>query len=351
MLFGKRQDYRTITTSWAHSTKYQLALSREFWLESIFISLTFTTGAVTISGHTADAFMNLLKTARLSITDATGNRKVLDVTGPALIEQWRTLVGALDRTTAGLIGAVTPANSTQYTITWPIFFRHPVLQDPYGAATMLPLPRLSNDPVLEIEIGAATDVASTTTNVFSTKGSIVATINRRDVTVPNFPYIPSELITYEQQWNSAGGKQYFDLPAIGTVTGILIQDYKGGTARTCILGSAGTSDEVGQDWSLEYLSTVIRRVPPIMLQNENDYTVELYPATWLNQPGSYFFDFLSDYANVDAFNVGSCLDLNPLVLSGGKARLIGSSIVTTASSYSRFTIHKLFGDLRALKFV
>lgn len=351
MQFAKRPDYRVVAASWAHSTKYTLTLSREFWLESLMIGINFTTGAVTYTTPTADNMAALLKSVRLSVTDASGNRKVIDLTGSAILEYWRNVVGSLDRNTAALVGGTTPGNTTMYTLLFPIPLRHPQLQDPWGAATMLPLPRLNNDPILEIEIGAATDVAATTTNVFSTKGPLFVVLNRRDVNVSGFPYIPGELITYPNAWNSAGGKQYWEVPAIGSVTGILIQDYKGGTARTCILGSGTTSDEVGQDWSVEYLSTVIRRVPPYVIQAENDHTIDLYPATWANQSGSYFFDFITDFPGADAFNFGSVLDLNPLQLNGGKCRLIGSSLVTSASSSSNFTVHKLFGDLRQIKFV
>lgn len=359
MLFPKRPDYRVLTTAWANGTTYQLSLSREFWLESIVLLINFTSGtAASVGTWTADGLLALVKRIRLSVTDASGNRKVLDTNGPALAEYWLNTVGGLPRNTArwvstgGAAATVSMADSTAYTLALPIPIRHPQLQDPFGASTMLPLPRLSNDPILEVELGAATDVSSAAaTHVFPTKGSMVAVINRRDVLVPNLPYIPSELITYDKQWNSAGGKQDFEIPTIGTATGILIQDYKGGTARTCVLGTSTTSDEVGQDWSVEFLQSVVRRVPPAAIQAENDATNAIHPATWNNFTGSYFLDFLTDYAGGDAFNVGSALDLNSLSLNGGKARLVGSSLVTSASSFSRFTIHKLFGDLKALKFI
>jgi hypothetical protein len=347
MLFPKRSDYRVLTTAWAHGTTYQLTLSREFWLECIWLAISFTsTGAATTP--TADALLNLIKRVRLSATDATGNRKIVDSTGSALVEYWRNTNGSLGRQTASLIAA-NPASGS-FTLMVPIPFRHPQLQDPWGAATMLPLPRLSSDPVLEVEVGAATDIAATIGNICSTKGSLVAIIERRDVLAKDFPYIPSELITYDRQWSSSGGKQDWEIPALGTLTGLLIQDYAGGTARSTVLGVGATADEIGQDWSVEFLSSVIRRAPARFLLEQNDASADLYPGTWINPTGSYYMDFLTDYSGNDAFNLGSCLDLNPLALNGGKARVIASSVITTAGSFSRFTAHKLFGDLRAMKF-
>ena len=366
MLFPLRPDWRIITTSWSHSTKYQLQLSREFWLESILIGIQFTTGGANpaATALTADNWGALLKSARMSITDASGNRKVLDVTGSALLETFRNEVGSLDKSTLFFLNTTnTAASSTSFIIWFPINFRHPQIQDPVGMATMIPLPRLNNDPILEIELGSAAEVCSNAGTIIATRGNLIAVVNRRDVLTPNFPYIPSEQITYSQQWNSAGGKQSWEIPTVGTATSILIQDYKGGTSalanRVSVLGSGTTTDEVGQDWSLEYLSTVIRRVPPAAIAAQNETSQDVYaPGTptatlsfFVNQTGSYFMDFLTDYPGSDAFSFGSALDLNPLASNGGKAKLTGSSIVTTAGSFTNFTVRKLFGNLRDLKFV
>lgn len=360
MQFPRRPDYKTVATTWAHGTTYQLPISREFWLESAWIGVHFTAAAVAPTSPTAEGFANLVKNVRMSVTDATGNRKVVDMTGSAIQEYARQVIGGVDRnstllcypTSAGVFA--TPA-AQAYVLWFPIFFRDPLLEDPMGAATMLALPRLTSDPTLEITIGAAADIASNTASVITTPGRLVVALNRRDVLVPNFPTIPCELITYERAWHSAGGKQDWEIPPIGTVTRILIQDFVGGTAngglRKTVLGSGSTSDEIGQDWSLEYLSTVIRRSPPNFIMSENDVANELYPATWNNPLGSYLWDFLTDYPPAGAFSLGSCLDLNPLSLNGGKARIIGSSLVTTANSITRFTVHKMYGDLRAVKFV
>lgn len=345
MLFPKRPDFRVITPAIALGSTYQLTLSREFWLENIILKATITTSAAG-GTETADGIYNLIKRVRMSVTDATGNRKVVDCPGAALIPYWKQTVGSLDRSTSTLAPGTTGADiltTTTYSIYVPIPFRHPALQDPFGAATMLPLPRLAADPVLEIEIGSGASIGSTPPTISA--GNLTALINRRDVLTPNFPYIPSELITYEQAWASSG-KGYFEIPALGTVTGILHQDYTSTTAKGSVLTTAGTDD-----WSLEYLSTIIRRHLPEFMQVENEYSVDLYSSTWNNPSGEYLWDFISDYAGQDAFNLGSALDLNPLAINGGKARIIGSAITGGANIKSLFTVHKLFGDLRGLRFV
>ena len=342
MLFPKRPDYKVVTASGAVGGSYSLPLSREFWLENIILKISGTTGT-TMGTMTANGMWALLKRVRMSITDATGNRKVLDCPGFALNEYWRQVVGNLDRSTliyAPSTTGVTIANSTAFNLYYVIPFRHPGLQDPFGAATMLPLPRLNNDPVLEIDIGVATDVSAT----FNISGSltITALINRRDVLAKNFPYIPGELITYEKQWPS-DGKQEWEIPSIGTVTGILLSDLSDSNTRATVIQNSS-------DWSLEYLSTVIRRIQPDFMSVENDHTVNLFSATWNNPAGSFYFDLLSDYAGQDAYNMGSALDVNPLVLNGGKAKLIGGDINGGSTAKTFFTVHKLFGDLRAVTF-
>jgi hypothetical protein len=345
MLFPKRPDYKVITNAGAMGTSYSLTLSREFWLESIILKITGTTQAGALGAFTPNGFWALLKRARMSVTDATGNRKILDCPGYALQEYWRQTVGNLDRSTisyapttaAGVVVGV----STAFTMYIPIPFRNPVLQDPFGAATMLPLPRLSNDPVLEFDIAPATDISAT----FGLTGNLTisALINRRDVLAPGFPYVPGELITYAQPWSS-NGKNYWTIPPMGTITGILMSDFTSAGLRNSVLASNS------EDWSIEYLSTVIRRQNPDFIQVENDHTVEIWPATWNNPAGSLYLDFLTDYANQDAFNMGSCLDVNPLVLNGGQAKIVGSNITGTGSAATQFTVHKLFGDLRQVKF-
>lgn len=345
MLFPKRPDWKTVTTAPALGGSYSMTLSREFWLESLIVRISVTTSAAG-GTETADGIWNLLKRARMSVTDATGNRKVIDVTGAALMSYWRNVVGSLDRASAAMAPGTTGADvatTTTYVLYYPIPLRHPQLQDPFGAATMLPLPRLSVDPVLELDLCAGADIGSTPVTISA--GRIDVLLNRRDVLVPNFPYIPGELITYEKQW-AASGKGDWEIPALGTVTGILHQNYTSATAKGSVLTTAATDD-----WSLEYLSSIIRRHLPDFASVENEYTMDLYPATWNNPSGELYWDFLTDFAGMDAFNLGSALDLNPLALNGGKARIIGSGITGGANIKSMFTVHKLFGDLKSLKFV
>jgi hypothetical protein len=326
MLFPKRTDYKVASTGWAHSTNYQVPLSREFWLESIQIGFHWLSTTVTMGTELADGILGLLKRVRLSVSDASGNRKVVDTTGPALLEYQQHTIGSCDRnaprhrvgtviaTTSarGIVASPAVVTTNQYQLWYTIPFRHPQLQDPHGAATMLPLPRLSSDPVLEIETAALTDIASGSSGIFATPGKLIVKLNRRDVLSPNFPYIPTELISYDKQWNSAGGKQDWEIPAIGTVTGILIQDYNGTTSRAPVMAGSIVPVAEQEDWSLEYLSSVIRRETLASIKAENDVTNDIYSATWNNQEASYYMDFLSDYAGTDAFNLGSALDLNPL---------------------------------------
>jgi hypothetical protein len=350
MIAPKRQDYvrKVVSQNGLLGTTVQFTLSREFWLESAILSIEFSVANSAVGAATPEGLSALLKKARMSITDATGNRKNLDVTGSALIGWCRQTIGNTDRV-MGLRATSAPVLNTSYTLYYYIPFRDPVLQEPWGSATMLALPRLSNDPVIEFDLDAGTGVSATFSLNSANNATFTLLLNRRDMTAyPNFPVIPCELITYTQQWNSAGGKQWFEIPALGTVTGILCQDYLGGaisgTKASCLNTITGTSDDI----SIEYLSTVLRRITPNVCVAENDLSIDLFPSTWANLTGEYMFDFVTDYPGQDAFRLASALDLNPAALSGGKAKVIYSNVTTTSNSFTNFTVRKMFGDLRGI---
>lgn len=364
-------------------------LGRDFWLEAIGITLEADFANV---ASEVDQEFGLLKRARLSIADSGGNRKVIDCPGATLVHFWEQVGDRTDHLTLQASarnhtqGATT---CTGYTgskrLHYLIPIRHPQMADPWGAATCIPLPRLQSEPSIELEIVGPDVLAST----FALTGSIVVriTLFKRDILTPTdrpHPYIPTELITYEHTWDTTAGEQSWDIPALGKVTGIMLEDHRGTNTSPAYLnrpvqetwnlpglfGLTGASHEVSAASmvTVEYLSSVLRRAhqDEVFAANSRSrqYFAPIYPSAGAGVTlsaiqkavpylpgvhgyrGNFFLDFLTDSHGPSAFSLRSVLDMDPLARSGGRARIIygnvAAPIASAPASKTRFTVHKLY---------
>ncbi len=121
-----------------------------------------------------------------------------------------------------------------------------------------------------------------------------------------------------------------------------MRDYTSVSARGAIQVTNGEN-------RLQLLGTVIRRFDVNHLQYENDYSLNLYPATWNNFSGSYYLDFLSDKNGEVAGDLGSVLDANILQASGSRLQLL-QDITGGAGVKRKYLTHRIFGNLKDLKF-
>lgn len=339
MLFPKRQDFLP-TQNAALGGTLRFELTREFHIEAIFAVVTFTvtTGFATAN---ADALQNIINRAQVQISDGARTRNVVDVSGPALLELANQWQGGLDRNTASFVG--TSATGAK-TLVYPIWFSHPQVSDPVGSLMLLPAPRFNTNPVVSLTIATQAQMDTNVSPTFAaTAGvNVQLVVVRRQVTQPGWVTFDTELAEYSTSYPTTGNAQLYELQIPGSYTGIMLRDYTSASAR-------GSIQTTGGENRLQLLGTVIRRFQVDHLQFENDYSIRLYPATWNNFTGSYYLDFLTDKVGECSGDLGSVLDANILQASGARIQLL-QDITGGAAVVRKYVAHRVFGDLKSVKF-
>ena len=339
MLFPKRQDFTPTQSSLALGQTIRFELTREFHYEALYLVVNATVSGAMATAN-ADALQNLVQRVQVTVSDGAQNRNVIDVSGSALLELASQWIGGLDRNTASLIGNNTTGAKI---LIYPIFFVHPQLSDPVGSVLLLPAPRFNTNPVVSVLFStqAQMDTNATPTFAVSALSAYIIQI-KRQVNRPKFPTFNTELAELEQTYSTTGNSQLYELQIPGSYTGVLFRDYQSATTRGTIQVAAGEN-------RLQLLGTVLRRFRVEDLQAENDYSLNLYPATWTNFAGSYYLDFLSDKTGEVSGDLGSVLDANILQASGARLQLL-QDITGGAAVKRKYVSHRIFGNLKDLKF-
>jgi hypothetical protein len=342
MLFPKRVDFTPSQTHTIGST-VRFEITREFHIDSIYIVVKATPSAGSATNN-PDAFPNLLNRVQLTVSDGAQNRNIVDVAGVSLLELANQWIGGLDRNTAALVGA-NPSSGAK-TMVYPIFFSHPQLADPIGSVLLLPAPRFNSNPVLSLTFSTQAQMDTNATPTFAYgSGSVYLVINRRQVNRPDFPTFNTELAEIQTAYGSTGNAQLQEIQIPGSYTGILLKDYTDTTSAT----GRGSIQVANGENRLQLLGTVLRRFRVEDIQNENDYSVRLYPATWSQFAGSFYLDFLSDKNGEVAGDLGSVLDGNILQASGSRIQLL-QDITGGSNVVRKYVTHRIFGNLQKLKF-
>lgn len=339
MLFPKRQDFSAIQSGITLGQTVRFEITREFHIEAIYLVVKPTVSGAMATAN-ADALQNIINRVQVQVSDGAQNRNVVDVSGPALLELATQWIGGLDRNTAALVGT----NGTgAKTLVYPIFFAHPQLSDPIGSVLLLPAPRFNSNPVVTVLMSTQAQMDTHATPTFAISAcTMQLVVIRRQVNRPKFPTFNTELAELQVSYASTGNAQLYELQIPGSYTGILFRDYTSATAR-------GSIQTAGGENRLQLLGTVLRRFDMDHLQNENDLSVRLYPATWNNFSGSFYLDFLSDKNGEVAGDLGSVLDANILQASGSRLQLL-QDITGGAAVVRKFVTHRIFGNLKDLKF-
>jgi hypothetical protein len=339
MIFPKRQDFTPTQSSLALGQTIRFEVTREFHVECIMLVVGVTVSGVMATDN-ADSIQNIVNRVQVQVSDGARTRNVVDCSGAGLLElatQWQ---GGLDRNTASFIG--TDAASAKVLV-YPIWFAHPQLADPVGSALLLPVPRFNSNPIVSVTFSTQAQMDTHATPTFAVSAlSAYCIIIRRQVNRPNFPTFDTELAELETSYPTTGNAQLYEIQIPGSYTGLLFRDYTSATARGSIQTAAGEN-------RLQLLGTVLRRFRMEDLQYENDYSVNLYPATWNNFAGSYYLDFLTDKVGEVAGDLGSVLDSNILVASGSRVQLL-QDITGGANVKRKIVSHRIFGNLKDLKF-
>lgn len=287
----------------------------------------------------ADSIQNLLNRVQLTVSDGARTRNIVDVSGAGLLEYGKQLLPALDRNTIAAVGV---NNTAAKVITYPIWFGHPQLQDPTGSVLLLPAPRFTSNPVLNLTFSTQAQMDTNGAATFAIAAGITCRliILRRQVTMPDFPFYDTELAEIATAYATTGNSQLTELQIPGSYTGILSRCYTSVSAR-------GDTTPAGGQHVLQLLGTVIRRFQFPDLEKLNDYSADGGASPVFN--GSYYLDFLSDKAGVTSGELGSTLNANIAVASGARFQLLDDVTGGAGVQIKRVT-HRIFGDLSDLKF-
>lgn len=389
-LFAKRQDYIPPVASPTAGSSVRVELTREFAIEAIYIRTNFTLSAGTAStlpGTAGDGIAGIIKKVNLTVSDGSRTRNVVDSSGSGLIEYGRQLTGSMDKaTSSSFLASAAPAAPAivlagTYQVTTPIYFAHPQIDDPVGSITLLPAPRFSSNPILNITFASALDmscVASGGTGLSLAINWYDVVIVRRQVNIPNWSYYDTELIETSTPTYSTGNNQLYELPTPGSYTGILLRGYNStlssavavksnitlptatfstGLSTGYSYANVNTSTVEAGEVKLQMLGTVLRRFKPSHVELENDYTTGLVQNTIAQNTYSqipsniagynYYMDFLTDKNGSTTGDLGSVLDSNVLLATGNRIQLLTDVNIGAASW--KVLSHRIYGDLSPFK--
>jgi hypothetical protein len=348
MIFAKRQNYLAQKTGVTLGSTQTFDIPRDFHIDNMFLKVRYTSSA-SIATATTDGFLGLVKNIQLVINDGARTRTVVNSSGRGLIELGMHLTGNLDRNTWACKD-VTATSTSAFSQFIPIYFCPPNLSDPVSQAFLLPAPRLQTNPQLVVTMASQADLDSNATPTAAASAiTLDLIVNRREVTVPGFRTIDTDLVENTLSWPGTASNQIYQLPVPGSYLGLLMRNYTDVTSAT----GRGVMYSAGGFGSLQVVGTVMRRWQNDLIEVENDLSENspvIGGGTGAGTPfiGSYYLDFISDRVGQDASELGSVLDTNFLAGIGAKLDLY-QDITGGANVQQKLLLWKAYGDLSGLK--
>lgn len=335
-------DFITLGTSQAQSAKLTGTIKQQRRrLEGVIVQVIGPSITATLTTPSTESFGRMLKRVRVKVNDVAGSRFVADVEGVAILEEWLGLGGQLPWETLKAWGN-TGASLSAFTpvVTYPLFFRHPQLEEPAGNLTSIPLYDLREDLTVEVELGTNAEVAAAN---FTHSSTVRIRPLYRDTS--GGEYIPSEIISSDRDSLPASSQQSIEVPSNGLLTSILLQTYSTTAKQTrqALVSSSGDPDV-----SLFYGREIIRRESPSLLRDYNQLTTG-YPivasgtaVTLGLLDHGMFLDLIDDLPLIGAFSARSGLNLTGIRAGGDTCRIQVSTTNSTAPCV-RMTVRKFLG--------
>lgn len=354
MLFQQRTDLILPPTSASFGGTLKLELTREFFLEGLMIHVIVTSGGTAPTVISAnEGLAAIFSNVRLTVPTGSNTRTVVNSNSAALLQYHRQWNGGLDSFTsnfADIIGGQAEAISQVRYFTVPVWFAPPNLDDPVASAFLLPLPRFSANPVLELTLAPSANIYSANPPTVQ----IAVEAVRRFVDRPDWVTYDTELTTNEITVPSVSNANSYELPAPGAYTSMLMQSFtSGGVARRAWWSAYGSSlaNIIQNPMELRFLGTSIRRQSAYGLVVLANYSAEIFPGTNYTQgqmgDHNVFWDFLSDKVGSSAADFNSVIDTTPLIGQGARINLLYPA--ANSGDKIKLTTHRVFGDISALK--
>jgi hypothetical protein len=325
MIYRQRIETKAVTVAMGATTTLRVPQQRRR-LEGFIFSCTAATAGSGTPIYGSDHILPIVKEIRVKVNDKLGARNAVQVTGPALIA-WNLKQGvALDRFTA-LARSYQNLTSASMKLTYPVFIRHPAIEEPVGNLLGIPLDQVQDDVIIEVDIEAAASVMSSGSGPSIASGYI--TFLFRDV-ASDVVYLPTELVT--NTWSvPSTGRQTWDVPQGGFLSALLVDTYQ--TYPTARRASANGN------WEVRYGTNIAREIRGEVQISLNDvflgapFTVfSGTPATaatvqWAPQfiDESHLIDFLWEDSFGGSLSPASMLNANAIPLGGDKVQLANSN--------------------------
>lgn len=342
MLFTKRQDFLppkvgTAAASGAQTITFDV--TREFHIESMMLRVNLTAANARASEAQADGVFGFVKRVKVTVADGARTRNVVDCTGAGLIELAKMQIGTLDRNTLACIG-VNSAAARQFTI--PIFFVPPQMDDPNGSTLLLPAPRFNSNITVEVQLASQAEMDSNGTPTFNPVPTLTLVVNRRQVSILNWPSFDTEIAESSTTFASSITPADIELPVPGHYLGVLGRLYTAATTR----GDIGSTPE----YEIQQIGTSLRRIRFLDLEAENDLSSSHSQGAAATAIGGLiYFDFLSDRPGYGVGDLGSAFDSNVLSQTGARPKFRISSVTGGAGVKCNLVTHRVFGDISPLK--
>lgn len=312
------------------SSQFSFAITREFFLSSMFIVIPFTVAGTISAALTWQTMglIELIKRVQLNIADGSTNRNQTDATGGALVRRAARILSGLDiqlgslQGTFAALGAALNAKEANsagssagtYYVTVPLLFRHPQISDPIGSATMLPLPRYNTNPTLTVTLGQLSDAIVTNHGATITPGVPYIVRVMRQVDNILFPTLDTEFkeVAWPQAATGSNIRITLDVPGSYTALDLYTTN------------SSGTGIDISNGlWNLQFLSQVLRQFNLSDVKRMEQYSMGndcvLYNGLGAFTdpfPGFYHIDFLHDEYGMEVGELGSLFNVNVLAGSG-----------------------------------
>lgn len=338
-LFRQNIDTLPTQTGIKLGDTVRTSLVRDYPREGIIVRLT---GTITTAAATESAFgcYDLIKRLRLYANDGGQQRTLVDCYGPALMIRHVKNNGQMPFSEA----AATALGSFQ--VTFPILFPPQCLNSPTYEMFLQNFPRFNSDPVLEIDFGAQSDVDVNATPTFAISAGITLDIYdlKREVSVPTWNFLQTELVTVDQPYSS-NGNQIYQLPVPGF-------HFYAGVISFSGKGTVGDITD-GKNVTLNILNTTLRNTPLTglaLLNQLGDLTANsLFYQSLITKLSILpaFWDFLTDQTGTAVVNLDTLLNTYPFTQLG-TGPVLKYNITGGATDAKLTFIHeRCFGDISA----
>lgn len=334
-------------------------------IDNIKIRLCMTATATAITGAAWAGVAGMVKEIRVRVADGQTTRNAFQVTGPGLLSYTQFAVSQnVDRETlvgyasTGFVGNA----SYNYQVTFILPFSDCRLEEPFRHVTGLPLDRLGEDVIVEVDLYdslAGGSVFTANSPTYHATDALTALITFRDGT-ESLPYIPIEIRTDTGFAPSTTSNPSYEFSSIGFLSSFLVQTFSAQAADD--LNTRSTLLAAGGQFRLEYGRKIVQRTNAAFKVAEQDLLRDVYPNDAAangtggvlyarNWPYEYYWDFLKDSPGTAAFSIKSVVNLTPMALAGDKFRLYFNDLAATTRGI-HITTHRFLpsseADLNAL---